>query len=186
MEIARVCTALIFVLCITAAAVASTANAVVFKYARSTMEEASENNSWWLYGQTSAWDRKPVEAVTSAVVEHVAGGRVASTRNIQIDVSAAFMAAYRGILKFQVAGVIFQEVASVYAPRNWVKPGEGSTWNKEEGVTARFLDFLDEQQPGLVAEINSAMKKAVGEGPTPAEPRSNSGLNIRRRVRPEM
>ncbi|KAL6594969.1 hypothetical protein ACP70R_048072 [Stipagrostis hirtigluma subsp. patula] len=209
MEVVRVCTAVIFVLGITAG-VASTANGVAFQvrndapataggrrfeaevsaqYTRSTMAQASEN-SWRLYRQGAAADRKPIEAVTLVVVEQVGGSHVASTRNNQIELSAAFMADYRGNLKFEVAGVIFQEVARVwmnqaegrdnralvdgiaelarlragYAPNNWAKAGDGSSWNKGQGVTARFLDFLEEQNPGLVAEINTAMQEPVRDG----------------------
>ncbi|KAL6639002.1 hypothetical protein ACP70R_022732 [Stipagrostis hirtigluma subsp. patula] len=170
----------------TDSAAGGVAFAVPAAYALDILSQTS-SNAWNLFGQTNAAQRKPIHAVTLVVVDQVDGGRPAAAHGDgRIDLSAAYMARHAGHLRNEVTGLLFQEVARVwmndaggsasprlvdgiaelarlragYAPSSWAKAGEGTRWDqRRNGVAARFLDYLDQHRPGLVAELNSAALK---------------------------
>ncbi|TVU31310.1 hypothetical protein EJB05_22992 [Eragrostis curvula] len=117
-----------------------------------------------------------------------------STRDGQIQLSADFLAGNwprPDEARMAVTGLLFHEVARVwqydgeghastalldgiddlvrlrggYQPEDWVQPGQGGRWDeKGYGVTARFLEHLEKQRPGLVAAMNVGLKTQVPNG----------------------
>jgi hypothetical protein len=51
----------------------------------------------------------------------------------------------------------FVRLNAGYAPAHWVKPGQGSSWDKGYDVTARFLDYCDGLCPGFVAMLSAKL-----------------------------
>ncbi|KAL6611396.1 hypothetical protein ACP70R_039324 [Stipagrostis hirtigluma subsp. patula] len=157
-------------------------------HARNVLEEAT-SVVWSLFHQTSAADRKAVDAVELVVADGITGGcRASPSQPGRIDLSARFVGSYGGDIRAEVTGMLYREVARVwqwdgegranaalvhgisdwvrlragYAPERWVKPGEGMHWDEQyPGVTARFLEYLDTRRTGFVAELNSGLKKAT-------------------------
>ncbi|KAL6897230.1 hypothetical protein ACP4OV_006926 [Aristida adscensionis] len=164
---------------------------VTADYATQVMDQAS-TNAWRIFRQESGRERRPLHSLTLTVAEQVRGGvAIASTRNGDISLNAVHLAGYRETLRNEVAGLLHQEVARVWAndgegtanprlldgiaelarlraghaPSTWAKAGEGSRWDQaRSGVTAHFLDYLDDRRPGLVARLNSALRGPAPEG----------------------
>jgi hypothetical protein len=57
----------------------------------------------------------------------------------------------------------FVRLNAGYAPAHWVKPGQGSSWDKGYDVTARFLDYCDGLCPGFVAMLSAKLKDGCSD-----------------------
>ncbi|KAK7269888.1 hypothetical protein RIF29_22677 [Crotalaria pallida] len=136
---------------------------------------------WTLFQQNNPSDRKNVQRV-SLFVDDMGG--VAYTSNNEIHVSASYVGNYSGDVRIEITGVLYHEMTHVwqwngngqtpggliegiadfvrlkanYAPRHWVKPGQGQKWDQGYDVTARFLDYCDSLQNGFVAQLNKLMR----------------------------
>ncbi|KAL6883494.1 hypothetical protein ACP4OV_010908 [Aristida adscensionis] len=145
--------------------------------------------AWAVFNQTSPAERRPVAAV-ALVVNDTDG--IAYTDGSTIVLSAGYVGNYTaGDLAAEVTGVLYHETVHVwqwglqdyddahwwvfegiadfvrlragYAPAHWVKPGQGSSWDKGYDVTARFLDYCDSLRPGFVALLNAKMKDGYSD-----------------------
>lgn len=52
----------------------------------------------------------------------------------------------------------FVRLKANYVPSGWVQPGGGDRWDQGYSVTARFLDYCNDQRNGFVAELNKKMR----------------------------
>ncbi|KAL6639496.1 hypothetical protein ACP70R_023226 [Stipagrostis hirtigluma subsp. patula] len=158
-------------------------------YIRNVLEEAT-SLVWSLFHQTSAADRKAVDAIELVVVDgrFPGGCRASPSQTGRIELNAQYIGNYAGDIRAKVTGMLYRETARVwqwdgggranpslvhgiadwvrlraeYAPERWVKPGEGSRWDERyRGVTAQFLDYLERRRTGFVAELNKGLKKAT-------------------------
>ncbi|GJN19743.1 hypothetical protein PR202_gb07049 [Eleusine coracana subsp. coracana] len=143
--------------------------------------------TWGVFNQTSPADRRPVDHVSLVVTD--ADG-VAYTDGSTIVLNAGYVQNYTGDVRTEVTGVLYHETVHVwqwglqdysahwwvfegiadfvrlkagYAPAHWVKPGEGSSWDKGYDVTARFLDYCDSLCPGFVAVLNAKLKDGYSD-----------------------
>ncbi|CAN6310647.1 unnamed protein product [Urochloa humidicola] len=157
-------------------------------YAARVLSDAS-SFTWVVFNQTSAGDRRPVDAVTLAV-NATTGGPAAYTVGSTIVLDAGYVGNYSGDVMAEVTGVLYHETVHVwqwglqdydahwwvfegiadfvrlragYAPAHWVWPGQGSRWDKGYDVTARFFDYCDSLRPGFVAALNAKLKDGYSD-----------------------
>ncbi|KAF4364350.1 uncharacterized protein LOC115702994 [Cannabis sativa] len=160
-------------------------NDIGAEYSKQTLTTATEF-IWRLFQQNTDADRKNVPKIT-LIIEDIDG--VAFATNGEIHVSARYIGGYTGDLKREISGVLFHEnthiwqwngkgqtpgwliegiadfvrLKSGYVPGHWVKPGQGSKWDKGYDVTARFLDYCNDLRNGFVAELNKKMSNGYSD-----------------------
>ncbi|KAJ6896335.1 hypothetical protein NC651_022522 [Populus alba x Populus x berolinensis] len=137
-------------------------------YTIKTMDQATIF-FWRLFQQNTEADRKDVPRV-SLFVDDMEGIAYASNNEIHVD--------FNGVLYHEMAHTwqwdgsagtkapvgLIEGIADFimrkanYAPSQWVKPGEGNSWDQGYSVTARFLDYCNDLRNGFVAELNKKMR----------------------------
>ncbi|PON74724.1 Basic secretory protein [Parasponia andersonii] len=160
-------------------------NDIGAEYSKQTLISATEF-TWSLFQQNTPADRKNVPKIT-LIIEDIDG--VAFAINGEIHVSARYIGGYSGDVKREITGVLFHEnthiwqwngnqqtpgwliegiadfvrLKSGYIPGHWVKPGQGSNYDKGYDVTARFLDYCNDLRNGFVAELNKKMRSGYSD-----------------------
>ncbi|KAL0384270.1 UNVERIFIED_CONTAM: LYR motif-containing protein [Sesamum radiatum] len=132
-------------------------------------------------------DRKNVQVVKLFI--HQFDGAEAITYGEMINVSAIYLAGYKGNLKWEFTSLLHHEMTHVfqwngeghtpvglvegiadymilksgYYPPGFAKPGQGERWDQGYDFTARFLEYCDGLKPGFVAELNKMMRHNYSE-----------------------
>ncbi|KAG6761350.1 hypothetical protein POTOM_034565 [Populus tomentosa] len=156
-------------------------------YTIKTMDQATIF-FWRLFQQNTEADRKDVPRV-SLFVDDMEG--IAYASNNEIHVGDDYIQGIKGDIKWDFNGVLYHEMAHTwqwdgsagtkapvgliegiadfmrlkanYAPSQWVKPGEGDSWDQGYSVTARFLDYCNDLRNGFVAELNKKMRVSYSD-----------------------
>ncbi|KAK4437936.1 Basic secretory protease [Sesamum alatum] len=137
--------------------------------------------------QYSEPDRKNVQVVKLFI--HQFDGAEAITYGEMINVSAIYLAGYKGNLKWEFTSLLHHEMTHVfqwngegntpvglvegiadymilksgYYPPGFAKPGQGERWDQGYDFTARFLEYCDGLKSGFVAGLNKMMRHNYSE-----------------------
>ncbi|KAL3614252.1 hypothetical protein CASFOL_042326 [Castilleja foliolosa] len=139
---------------------------------------------WNIFQQYNYSDRKNVKIIKVFIQQYKDNGDEAFTSGDNINVSASYLASYRGDdLRRDFTGLLHHEMTHVlqslernvpeglidgvaeyiklklsYNQKSFAKRGDGTRWDQGYDITARFLEYCDELKPGFVAELNKMMK----------------------------
>lgn len=146
-----------------------------------------------LYAQQPPSDRKTVTSVSLVVANDIDEAARVDLETNTIFLSSDYISGYKGEIVREVFGIEFQGVAAIwqwtgnnqapawwfngvaqyfrlrvgFAPEGFAAPGSGDTWEEQQppnGVTARFIEYLETVTSGFVGKLNAKIKTSWNIG----------------------